>query len=143
MNNEHLEGTRELSRLVELALDIARGALAEQETFLPAFIAVEANGEYAIGVAAHGGVDGWTLLTTELRQRAAAEHLRAVALYRDVRVRERGASEDVDAIHVVAELASGEAAHAFQIYRKDHAGQLVYDKPAIGQAPAVIFATSQ
>lgn len=132
----------ELSRLVELVLDVAKSALEEQGTFLPGSIAVDSAGKYAIGVAPHGGVDGWALLTTAFRQRAAAEELRAVALYRDVRVRERGASEDVDAIHAVVELASGEAVHAFQIYRRDNAGQVVYDKPEIEQAPSVIFAKS-
>jgi hypothetical protein len=132
----------ELSRLVELVLDVARSALEEQGTFLPGSIAVDAAGKYALGVASHGGVDGWTLLTTTFRQRAAAERLRAVALYRDVRVRERGASEDVDAIHAVVELASGEAVHVFQLYRRNDTGQVVYDKPEIEQAPAVIFAES-
>jgi hypothetical protein len=132
----------ELSRLVELVLDVARSALEEQGTFLPGSIAVDAAGKYALGVAPHGGVDGWTLLTTAFRQRAAAEELRAVALYRDVRVRERGASEDVDAIHAVVELASGEAVHVFQLYRRNDTGLVVYDKPEIAQAPAVIFAES-
>ncbi|WP_437588387.1 hypothetical protein [Sorangium sp. So ce1000] len=142
MNNEHGERMGELSRLVELVLDVAKSALEEQGTFLPGSIAVDAAGKYAIGVAPHGGVDGWTLLTTAFRQRAAAEELRAVALYRDVRVRERGASEDVDAIHAVVELASGEAVQVFQIYRKNDAGEIVYDRPAIEQAPSVIFAKS-
>ena len=142
MNNERHERMGELSHLVELVLDVAKSALEEQGTFLPGSIAVDAAGKYAIGVAPHGGVDGWTLLITAFRQRAAAEELRAVALYRDVRVRERGAFADVDAIHAVVELASGEAVQVFQLYRRNDTGQVVYDKPEIEQAPAVIFAES-
>lgn len=142
MNNEHGERMGELSRLVELVLDVAKSALEQQGTFLPGSIAVDAAGKYAIGVAPDGGVDGWTLLTTAFRQRAAAEKLRAVALYRDVRVRERGASEDVDAIHAVVELASGGAVQAFQLYRRNDTGQIVYDKPQIEQAASAIFAES-
>ncbi|AUX48135.1 hypothetical protein SOCE26_096650 [Sorangium cellulosum] len=139
MKDDRCEITCELSQLVELALDVAKGALEEQGTFLPGSIVVEATGKYALGVAALAGVDGWTLLTTALRRRVAAEGLRAAALYRDVRVRERGASEDVDAIHVVAELASGEAVQAFLVYRKNGAGQFVYGRVEVEQIPTVIF----
>ncbi|WP_437711846.1 hypothetical protein WMF45_41505 [Sorangium sp. So ce448] len=142
MNNESHERMRELSCLMALALDIAKGALEEQGTFLPGSIAVDAAGKYAIGVAPDGGVDGWTLLTTAFRQRAAAEELRAVALYRDVRGRERGASEDVDAIHAVVERATGEPVQVFQLYRRNDTGQIVYGKPRIEQAPSIIFAGS-
>jgi hypothetical protein len=132
----------ELQRLVERSLEIARRTLAQQESFLPGFIAVQANGKYDLGVAAHGGAEGSNLLVTALRRKAAVEHLRAAALYRDVRVRPKGASEDVDAIQVVAELASGESFNVFQVYRRDDAGPLFYDGPEVEHVPSVIFAES-
>jgi hypothetical protein len=129
----------ELQRLVERSLEIARRTLAQQESFLPGFIAVQANGKYDLGVAAHGGAEGSNLLVTALRRKAAVEHLRAAALYRDVRVRPKGASEDVDAIQVVAELASGAAVHLFQVYGRNAAGQVVLGESETVPAPAVIF----
>ena len=130
----------EIQRLIELSLDMARHALQQQGSFLPGFIAVQPNGKYDIGMAAQGGTDGSNLLITRLRQMAVAEHLRAAAVYRDVRVRPRGALEDVDAIQVVAELASGESFNAFQVYRLD-ADNLVFEEgPDVERVPSVIFA---
>ncbi|WP_441290923.1 hypothetical protein ACSRUE_10765 [Sorangium sp. KYC3313] len=62
MNNEHGESMGELSRLVELVLDVAKSALEEQGTFLPGSLALDAAGKYAIGVAPHGGEDGLDFL---------------------------------------------------------------------------------
>jgi hypothetical protein len=107
----------ELQRLVDISLELARDALARQESLLPGFIAVQANGKIHLGASAQGGSEGYNLVIAGLWQKAAEQHLRAAALYRDVRVRRRGASEDVDAIQVVAELASGESLNAFQVYR--------------------------
>src|SRR5690349_19187951 len=94
----------ELQRLVDISLELARDALARQESLHPGFIAVQPNGKFDLGVSVQGGSEGSNLVITALRQKAAEQHLRAAALYRDVRVRPQGASEDVDAIQVVAEL---------------------------------------
>ncbi|WP_437481680.1 hypothetical protein WME75_38805 [Sorangium sp. So ce1014] len=130
----------EIQRLVERSLDLARHALLQQGSFLPGFIAVQPNGMYDIGVAAQGGSEGSNLLITRLRQKATAEHLRAAAVYRDVRVRPRGASEDVDAIQVVAEFASGESLNVFQVYRLDNEKVVFEEDPEVEQVPSVIFA---
>ena len=132
----------ELQRLIERSMELARHALTQQESFLPGFIAVQTTGKYEIGIAAQGGADGTNLLVTRLRQRAAAEHLRAAAIYRDVRVRPRGALEDVDAIQVMAELASGESFNVFQVYRRTDAEPLFYEGPEVEPVPSVIFAES-
>ncbi|WP_437810833.1 hypothetical protein [Sorangium sp. So ce1078] len=130
----------EIQRLVERSLDLARKALLQQGSFLPGFIAVQPNGMYDIGIAAQGGSDGSNLLITALRQKAAADQIRAAAVYRDVRVRPRGALEDVDAIQVVVELASGESYNVFQLYRLDKE-QLVFEKDRdVERVPSVIFA---
>src|SRR5262245_42316694 len=132
----------ELLRLVETCLEKARYILMKQQSFLPAFIAVEPNGKYHFGVAALGGADGSNLLVKALRQKAAAEHLRAAAIYRDVRVRPKGASEDVDAIQIVAELATGESVNGFQVYRMNKGEPVFYDAPVVEEVPSVIFAHS-
>ncbi|WP_437675165.1 hypothetical protein [Sorangium sp. So ce131] len=129
----------EIQRLIERSLDLARRALREQGSFLPGFIAVESTGKYNVGVAAQGGTDGSNLVITALRQKAAARQIRAAAVYRDVRVRPRGALEDVDAIQVVAELASGESLNLFQVYRMEGAEPVFYDGPETEQVPSVIF----
>ncbi|WP_437588386.1 hypothetical protein [Sorangium sp. So ce1000] len=130
----------EIQRLVERSLDLARRALLQDGSFLPGFIAVQPNGMYDIGVATQGGADGSNLLITRLRQKAVAEQLRAAAVYRDVRVRPRGALEDVDAIQVVVELVSGESYNVFQLYRLDDE-QLVFEEgPDVERVPSVIFA---
>jgi len=139
MNARQSIGNPELVKLVQTALDLAKAALAEQDTFLPGSIAVLGNGKLHIGVAGLGGVEGSNMLTTALRQKAATERLKAAALYRDVRVRPQGASTDVDAIHVVAELASGEAVHLFQVYQRSSAGKLVLGEREIESAPSVVF----
>lgn len=131
-----------MQRLIETSLEKARHLLAKQGSFLPGFIAVEASGKYHIGVAAQGGVDGSNLLITALRQKAAAEHLRAAAIYRDMRVRPQGASEDVDAIQIVAELATGGSVNVFQVYRMHDGEPLFYDGPEVEDVPSVIFAES-
>ncbi|KYF60527.1 hypothetical protein [Sorangium cellulosum] len=130
----------ELQRLIERSLDLARNALLQQGSFLPGFIAVQPNGMYDVGVAAQGGTDGSNLLITRLRQKAAAERLHAASVYRDVRVRPRGALEDVDAIQVVVELESGESYNVFQVYRLDK-GKLVFvEGREVERVPSVIFA---
>jgi hypothetical protein len=129
----------ELKRLVQAALEAAKSALEKQETFLPGSIAVEPSGKFILAVAAAFGVDGSNLLITALRQKVAAEQLRGAAIYRDVRVRPRGAPEDVDAIQVVAELATGEVVHVFQVYRRNEAGQLIDGELEIAPADASIF----
>jgi hypothetical protein len=130
----------ELQRLVDISLELARDALARQESLLPGSIAVQANGKLHLGVSAQGGPEGYNLVIAGLRQKAAEQPLRAAALYRDVRVRPQGAPEDVDAIQVVAELASGESFNVFQVYRRNDAGALFYDDPEVEQVPSVIFA---
>jgi hypothetical protein len=142
MSNDPHAKRYELQRLVDMSLEIAKDALARQESLLPGFIAVQTTGKYELGVAAQGGADGTNLLTTRLRQRAAAEHIRAAAIYRDVRVHHRGASEDIDAIQVMAELASGESINVFQVYRMNDAGPFFYDGPEVEQVPSIIFAES-
>jgi hypothetical protein len=130
----------EIQRLVERSLDMARHALLEQGSFLPGFIAVQPNGKYDIGVAAQGGAQGSNLLITALRQKASAQQLRAAAVYRDVRVRLQGASEDIDAIQVMAELASGEAYNVFQVYRRDAEKLVFEEEQEVERVPSVIFA---
>ncbi|XXX75647.1 hypothetical protein WMF30_49155 [Sorangium sp. So ce134] len=142
MKDDHIERPCDLSLLVELALDAAKRNLAERGTFVPGSIVVDASGKYAIAVAAHGGVDGSNLLITALRQKAAAEQIRAAAVHRDVRGRSQGGSEEVDAIQVVAELASGESLNVFQVYRMEGTEPVFYDGPEVEQVPSVIFAES-
>jgi hypothetical protein len=54
----------------------------------------------------------------------------------------RGAPEDVDAIQVVAELATGEVVDVFQVYRRNEAGQIVDGALEIAPADASLFVTS-
>jgi hypothetical protein len=129
----------ELAQLVELALETATSNLEGRETFLPGSFAVSDAGKVSLGLAAHGGAEGSNLLVTALREKAVARRLRAAAIYRDVRVRPQGTAEDVDAIHVIAELASGEAVHMFQVYSRNAAGQVVLGESETVPAPAVIF----
>ena len=129
----------EIQRLVERSLDLARRALLQNGSFLPGFIAVQPNGKYDIGVAAQGGSDGSNLLIARLRQKAVTEHLRAAAVYRDVRVRPRGSLEDVDAVQVVVELVSGESYNVFQLYRLDDEQLIFEEGPDVERAPSVIF----
>ncbi|AUX22145.1 hypothetical protein SOCEGT47_026460 [Sorangium cellulosum] len=132
----------EIQRLVERSLDLARHALLQQGSFLPGFIAVQPSGKYDIGVAAQGGNEGWNLLITALRQKASAKQIRAAAVYRDVKVRARGATEDIDAVQVVAELASGEACNVFQIYRLGDETLVFEEGREVELVPSVIFAES-
>jgi hypothetical protein len=129
----------QLAQLVELALETATSSLEGRETFLPGSFAVSDAGKIDLAVAGHGGSQGSNLLVIALWQKAAAGNLRAAAIYRDVRVRPTGASEDADAIHVIAELASGEAVHLFQVYGKNGAGQVVMGESELVPAPSVIF----
>lgn len=129
----------ELTQLVDLALKTAMSNLEGRETFLPGSFAVSDAGKIDLAVAVHGGTEGSNLLVTALRENAVARRLRAAAIYRDVRVRPQGASEDVDAIHVIAEVASGQAIHLFQVYHKNDVGEVVMGESEIVPAPAVIF----
>jgi hypothetical protein len=140
MNAGTIIANAEVERLAQTALELAKTALADQASFLPGSIAVRLNGKYDLAVAATGGAPGSNMLITALRQKAAAGLLRAAAIYRDVRVRPQGASEDVDAIHVVVELASGGAVHMFQVYRRSSAGQILLGERELQPAPSVIFA---
>ncbi|MGK3988973.1 hypothetical protein WME99_38370 [Sorangium sp. So ce136] len=132
----------EIQRLVERSLDVARHALLQQGSFLPGSIAVQPNGKYDIGVAAQGGTQGSNLLIMALKQKASAKQIRAAAVYRDVRVRPQGASEDVDAIQIVAELASGESYNVFQVYRMDEEKLVFEEGREVERVPPVIFAES-
>ena len=71
----------ELQRLVDLSLELARDALARQESLLPGFIAVQANGKLHLGASAQGGSEGSNLLITALRQKAAEQPIRAAAIF--------------------------------------------------------------
>jgi hypothetical protein len=132
----------ERARLIKVAIDCATAALEKSETFLPGSIAVLSTGKYDLAIAGTGGTEGSNLLILALRQKASEGVIRAAAIYRDVRVRPEGETRDVDAIHIVAELASGEAAHVFQVYRRDDAGRVTLGQREIEPAPAVIFTAS-
>lgn len=129
----------QLARLLRAALDTAQGHLQRHDGFPPGSIVQDRDGAYGLAAAAIGGHEGSHLLIAGLRKQAAAGEIDAAAVYQDVRVRQTGGPQDLDAIHVVLEDARGLALQAFQVYRKDAAEGYAFEQVVIQPATPSIF----
>ena len=108
MSNEQNPGVEKVSdklrQLLQAAIKSAKSTLQGGQGILPCSIARGPDGKIRLAIAAVGGKDGSNQLVLGLRNQAASGEITAAALYRDMRVRTAGKSQDEDAIHVFSRI---------------------------------------
>jgi hypothetical protein len=127
---------QDFARLSRALVEFAQQLLQRQGEFNPFAMTMGMNGEVAVFVADIGknqptGIELATFLSAAMRARAKQGDLRAWGVCLNVGASLPGYAGKVDAICCQLEHASARPVQIFVPFRKNHLGQLEYDKAIV------------